>query len=570
MSRQKTVGSAFVTALLLIAALWVAPSPHMAEAATPAPAFVADGKWAWEQVLKAGPENGEGIGGTAVSFADRFTGSKDGYPYFPSGIAAGATSCSVAGGSTNLFVEAGGTGVPCGGASDDVGINGVADWFIATAYVVIPSSATSATFLIGTAGKTNEVHAVFGAPGNATRKVGGYSAGATTFEFTADLAALGSAAGGAKVAELKVYAYDPTAGSGVSVQWSLSGAAYGAVPATNVSTPAAFIPYTVTVTPPASQTITYGDAPDLSPTSSGFVDGDSWSESPTCAVYNASNVAVSAPYPVGSYTIACAGGTLPSTTKYSADYTATSTLTVDKIQATLTYAGTTGVVSGTSITLSATVSSDCSTAGIVFTVSGSIVADPSVPYPVVDGQVYDIEVSYDDPECEAASVTATVVVGGASSASSGGGWYEVSSVGRFNFGYTVQVDPSRGGAPVAGQLVWNSQEAGVRFKGTISTFVRNTADCPTGQVCGRITGTGTLRTRDESGAWEVVGTDLTYQAAVIDAGKTTTCTTIAKKKTCTTIDKTDAFSLSVTAVPAGATTDWPVAIRLGGGNILIK
>lgn len=329
---------------------------------------------------------------------------------------------------------------------------------------------------------------------------------------------------------------------------------------------------TVTVTPPASQTISYRDSADLTPTYDGFADGDTWETEPTCAVYDDLDNEVSAPYPVGTYTIKCEGGTLPA--GYVADYTATGTLVVEKAVATLNYTGTSGSTANASINLSATISDpNCSTDGIVFTVNG--VVAPAGSYPVSAGNLYEIEVSYSDPNCEASSVYAVVLATSTTDASSGGGYYNVSGAGKINFGYTVQVNKSKNGSTqVSGQILWNSQNGKFRFKGVITGFVKTTTDCAPGAICGRIIGTGTLRVRDEFGEWIVVASGMAFKASVTDAGTASVCTG-GRKSTCSTVNKPDFFGIDILGsnltgeqtAPAGG---WPTAVQLSGGNILIK
>lgn len=165
----------------------------------------------------------------------------------------------------------------------------------------------------------------------------------------------------------------------------------------------------VEVTPP-SPTVSYGDPLDLTPSYDGFEPGDGWDTEPTCSIFDGTSEVSITPVPVGTYTVRCSGGSLPK--GYEAYYTE-STLTVNKAAATLTYTGTSGATSGSTITLSGSVSPTvCPADGILFTVNGSPVADPSVPYPVSAGEEYDIVVSYDDahPDCAGSSVSATVTV----------------------------------------------------------------------------------------------------------------------------------------------------------------
>jgi hypothetical protein len=318
----------------------------------------------------------------------------------------------------------------------------------------------------------------------------------------------------------------------------------------------------------------------LTPTYAGFEGEDDWDTEPTCKVYefgatvfDGTTEVTDDPVPVGTYTIKCGGGTLPG--GYIADDDATTSLTVNTATATLSYTGTSGVTSLSSITLSASLSpAACSTEGIVYTVNGVEVADPSVAYPVTDGQLYEIEVSYSDPNCDAAPVYAIVLAGGTSSASNGGGQYKVSGAGTINFGYTVQVNKSTNGSTqVSGQIVWNSQNGKFRYKGVITGFVKTTTDCDTGTVCGQIIGNGTLRTRDDAGEWVVAGSDLSFKGFVVDAGSATTCTS-GKKSTCTTASKPDFFGLDILGShltgEQESTSGWPTPVQLSGGNIVIK
>lgn len=201
-----------------------------------------DGKWRWEQAINQPIELGnETTAGTPVTFANLFTGTQGGYPYFPSSIAGSATSCSVTPTGVDLFVEASGASSPCGGTSDSgSGGNGKGDFYIGVAYVVIPPSVTSAVFRVGSAGRNNELHVMFGAPGSAVRVAGGYSA-ASTFSHTANLGSLPPAYSGSRVAELRVYTHDAAAASGASAEWNLDNVGFTAIPSTNVSTPTGFV-----------------------------------------------------------------------------------------------------------------------------------------------------------------------------------------------------------------------------------------------------------------------------------------------------------------------------------------
>jgi hypothetical protein len=331
----------------------------------------------------------------------------------------------------------------------------------------------------------------------------------------------------------------------------------------------------VVVTPPAAQTITYGQDPNLTPTDD-LPGGVDWDEAPTCAVYAfdetefiEANVIGDRPLPPGDYLVACSGG---SEDGYTVDHSAAPTeLKVNKATATLTYTGASGVASGPSITLSGTVSPDvCPASSIVYTVNGT---EASSPFEVDEGTVYEIEMSYDDPSCDAPPVYA-IVLAGTAGASNGGGQYKVSDAGKINFGYTVQLNKSKNGSTqVSGQIVWNSQNGKFRYKGVITGFVKTTTVCASEAVCGQIIGSGTLRTSDGSGDWDVVGSSLGFRASVVDAGSATTCKS-GKKSTCTTVAKPDFFGLDIT----GATVTgeqlldngWPSPVQLSSGNLVIK
>jgi hypothetical protein len=347
-----------------------------------------------------------------------------------------------------------------------------------------------------------------------------------------------------------------------------------------VRPPGGLPPVTVVVTPP-TQTITYGAPLDLTPTYEGFEAEDDWDTEPTCKVYESgatvfddTSEVTDDPVPVGTYTISCSGGTLPD--GYTADYDTTTTLTVNTAAATLAYTGTSGATSLTSITLSASLSPvACSSEGIVYTVNGVVVDDPSVAYPVTEGQLYEIEVSYSDPNCDAAPVYAIVLAGDTSAGSNGGGQYKVAGAGVINFGYTVQVNNSKNGpTQVSGQILWNSQNGKFRYKGAITGFVNTTTDCATGTVCGQIIGNGTLRTRNDAGEWIIAGSNLSSKGFVVDATTATTCTS-GKKPTCTTVTKPDFFGIDIlgsnlTGEQESTVSGWPTPVQLSGGNLVIK
>lgn len=245
---------------------------------------------------------------------------------------------------------------------------------------------------------------------------------------------------------------------------------------------------------------------------------------------------------------------------------------VQKVPATLSYTGTSGVASGSSMTLSGSVSPNvCSSEGIIYKVNG-VTASAGI-FPVTAGTLYEIEMSYSNPNCEAPSVYAIVLAGSTGDWSNGGGQYNVSGAGKINFGYTVQRTKSSTGATlVSGQMLWNSQNGKFRFKGLVTGFIKTTTGCTTGTVCGQIIGTGTLRTRDVNGDWVVVGEKMSYRASVVDAGSAKVC---SSKRSCTTVAKPDFFGLNILgstlkgeqeADPGVA----PPTVQLSGGNIVIR
>ncbi|CAB4889006.1 unannotated protein [freshwater metagenome] len=246
---------------------------------------------------------------------------------------------------------------------------------------------------------------------------------------------------------------------------------------------------------------------------------------------------------------------------------------VGKVPATLTYTGTSGLVSATSITLSGSVSPNgCSAAGITYKVND--VPAQGGGYTITAGNLYEIEMSYSDPNCEAPAVYAVVLAGSTAAVSNGGGQYRVSSVGTINFGYTVQANEYKtSSTQVSGQMLWNSQNGKFRFKGNVTGFVKS-SNCAAGSLCRQIVGIGTLRTRNDAGQWIVVGSVKPYKASVIDGGSALVCTR-GKKPTCTAVNKPDFFGLDIlgtvltgeqTAPPGG----WPAPVKLSSGNLVIK
>jgi len=273
------------------------------------------------------------------------------------------------------------------------------------------------------------------------------------------------------------------------------------------------------------------------------------------------------------------------------------TLTVETAQPALTWTGTSGLVTGGSLTLSASLSIEaCIGQGeVTYEVDG---VPASSPYPVpADGGIFEVVAIYGgNNNCEATSVSEIVVVAVAGSTTTGGGIYRVFNGGsqRIHFGHTVQrmeTTNRRAGTTTTayrGQLLWMVTEQW-RFKGTVYSSSTNgigddpafvTFPCPASSPavgtsgsdprCGVIFGTGVLQSwNGATQMWESVGGVRGFTATIYDGGLVRTC---RGRSNCTEALQTDFFGLSLEGtVPDGVPLSSPEPLqRSQNGNIVIR
>jgi hypothetical protein len=261
--------------------------------------------------------------------------------------------------------------------------------------------------------------------------------------------------------------------------------------------------------------------------------------------------------------------------------------TVGPASATVVYTGLFSGVGGTPTTLSATVTSSyqgcAASRAVSFDLDGSSndttasattgSATGAGPYTgtastskTLAADQYDVTASVADkdlgsdpiPECsEADSAEAVLSIAAPGSDAHGGGWYKANSATppRVNFGFSVKKQQDNS---FKGQLLWMNNN-NYKLKGTITGYGKFTCPTSDGQVCGVVTGLGTLYSWDsDTGTWvdpQTVG----FSAKFWDGGQTS-----CAKKSCAKQERPDWFGMEIAAIAIAAESS---PQQLMGGSI---
>ncbi len=294
------------------------------------------------------------------------------------------------------------------------------------------------------------------------------------------------------------------------------------------------VPATLTVTA-SSASATYGaPPPTVTPSYSGFVNGDtvkSLTTAPTCSTTE------TASSPVGTYPTSCSGAV---DTNYLIGYV-DGTVTVGAATTSLAYTGTTEVTTPAALVPAAALSSSaipCETGQIVtFTLSSNPATGAAGTYTLEAATTgssgtatgaaistsswlagsYTITASYaGTANCVSSQGAGVLAVAVPGTAAVGAGTYKVSGAGTVSMGFVVAQVPHT--STYAGQLsIVNGQRWW--FAASVTSYTKSSSSA------GNLSGNGTLSWWNPAlnhghGGWQVAATSVTYTAAFTATAKT--------------------------------------------------
>jgi large repetitive protein len=330
-----------------------------------------------------------------------------------------------------------------------------------------------------------------------------------------------------------------------------------------------YVPGTLTITPatiPVAVTggQTFGSS---SPTfSAGYTPpaGITLVGTTTCATVDA-GTSIDATLPGGPHTLdgsSCSGLAPSDTTDYHPSYTG-GAFTVQAAATSLVYTGDQTVVTGSTLTPAATLSSTAPGCLTGRTATFTLATDPTTSgsadlaaAPVIDGTatlpalsttgwaegVYTITASVPGtPSCVAAADQATLTVASAGDAATGGGWFTLPSSGRVNVGFVVHLVPHTTDT-YAGQLLLINNGKW-RLKGSLTRYVQTTGQ-------GSASGTGDLSWWNPTlnnglGDWAPASTGVPFTASF-----TPTSSAGGSKPHSTGTDDPGSFGIHIDYTPA--------------------